>query len=358
MAAAQLDGITVLDLSSVGPGSRCTAMLADLGADVVKIARPGGARPPWFAYGAGRGTRAVRLDLKSDGGRDAFLGLAAGADVIVESYRPGVADRLGIGWGDVAQVNPRIVYAALTGYGQDGPYAAWAGHDLNYLGVAGFLAMQEPAAGGGPALPGATVADSAGGGMHAVIAILAALLRRATTGRGQRLDVSATEGVLSLMSLHVDEYLATGAEPAPRTTLLTGRYACYDVYEASDGRWLTVGAIEQKFFANLCEALDLAELAGWQYDDSRQDEIRAALQAAFARRPRDEWIARLADRDTCVAPVQSIAEVAGDPHLRVRGAFSCVDHRDHGEVEQVAPVIAGSRRQREPYPAPPEETSL
>lgn len=358
MVAGQLDGVTVLDLSSVGPGSRCTALLADLGADVVKVARPrgrGGVEPPWFAYGAGRGTRVVRLDLKSDAGRSAYLRLAGGADVIVESYRPGVADRLGIGWEAVSTVNPAVVYAALTGYGQDGPYALWAGHDLNYLAVAGFLAMQEPAAGGGPALPGATVADSAGGGMQAVIAILAALLRRATTGEGQLLDVSATEGVLSLMSLHVDEYLATGDEPAPRSGLLTGRYACYDVYQASDGKWLAVGAIETTFFTNLCGALGCDELAAAQYDDARQDEVRSALQRAFSRRTRDEWVADLAARDTCVAPVQSIAEVAADPHLRIRGAFGCVEHADHGEVEQVAPVVAGARRQLEPYTAPPPE---
>src|SRR3712207_4920679 len=168
---ANLDGITVLDLSSVGPGSRCTAILADLGADVVKIKGPivassagragGGIEPPWFAYGAGRGTRSVELDLKSEHGREHFLDLATVADVIVESYRPGVADRLGIGYKSIADVNPRIVYAALTGYGQNGPYAQWAGHDLDYLALGGFLGTQGRRADGAPAIPGATVADSA-----------------------------------------------------------------------------------------------------------------------------------------------------------------------------------------------------
>jgi alpha-methylacyl-CoA racemase len=360
MVDGQLAGVTVLDLSSVGPGSRCTATLADLGADVIKVARPpgrGGIEPPWYSYGAGRGTRVVRLDLKSEQGRAAFLDLATEADVIVESYRPGVADRLGIGYADVAKNNARIVYAALSGYGQDGPYAKWAGHDINYLAVGGFFATQGRRADGGPAIPGATVADSAGGGMQAVIAILAALLRRATTGEGQYLDVSATEGVLSLMSLHVDEYLATGAEPAAGSTLLTGRYACYDLYEAADGGWLAVGAIEAAFFANLCRALGCEQLADAQFDDDRQDEIRSAFRAAFAQRSRNEWVDALAAADTCVAPVQSIAEVAADPHLRLRGAFSCVRHPDHGEVEQVGPVIAGSRKQLQPYTAGPEEMS-
>ena len=357
----QLDGVTVIDLSTVGPGSRCTAMLADLGADVVKVGRPvgrGGIDPPWFSYGAGRGTRTVRLDLKADEGRDAFLQLAATADVIVESYRPGVADRLGIGYSDVAKVNERVVYAALTGFGQDGPYAMWAGHDINYLAVGGFLATQGRRADGGPALPGATVADSAGGGMHAVIAILAALVRRTVTGAGQFLDVAATEGVLSLMSLHIDECLATGNEPTAGSALLTGKYACYEVYEAADGKWLSVGAIESQFFANLCRELECEEWAAHQYADDRQDEIRAALADAFRRHPRDEWVRRLAGADTCVAPVHSIAEVAADPHLRARGAFSVVRHADHGEVEQVGPVIAGSTRQLEPYTAPPKELSI
>ena len=346
MSDGQLSGVTVLDLSTVGPGSRCSAMLADLGADVVKVARPqgrGGIEPPWFSYGAGRGTRTIRLDLKEPAGVDAFLALSADADVVVESYRPGVAQRLGIGYAAVSGRNPRIVYAALTGYGQDGPASQWAGHDLNYLAMGGFLATQGHRADGGPAMPGATVADSAGGGMHAVIAILAALLRRESTGEGQFLDVAATEGVLSLMSLHIDEYLATGNEPAAGSTLLTGRYACYDVYAARDGRWVAVGAIEQEFFANLCRALGLDQLAPAQYDDARQDEIRQALRRAFARRNRDEWVATLADADTCVTPVNSISEVTRDPHLRARGAFTTVRHAERGDVEQVAPTLAGAR---------------
>jgi alpha-methylacyl-CoA racemase len=356
----QLAGITVLDLSTVGPGSRCTSMLADLGADVIKILRPrgtGGIDPPWFAYGAGRGTRVKHLDLKSEGDRGTFLRIASQADVVVESYRPGVADRLGIGWDILSTVNPRIVYAALTGYGQDGPYATWAGHDINYLAVGGFLATQGRRPDGAPAMPGATVADSAGGGMQAVIAILAALLARTHSGHGQYLDVSATEGVMSLMSLHIDEYLATGNEPTAGSSLLNGRYACYDIYQTADGKWLAVGAIEAGFFANLCRALGLEIRASQQYNDDSQDEIRAQLRAAFATRTRDAWVEELAAADTCVAPVQSIAEVAADPHLRSRGSFSCVVHPDHGEVEQVGPVIAGSVRPLKPYSAPPQEVT-
>ena len=361
MGDGQLAGVTVLDLSTVGPGSRCSALLADLGADVVKVGRPagrGGIDPPWFSYGAGRGTRVVRLDLKTEQGVEAFLQLAGEADVVVESYRPGVAARLGIGYDAVAARNRRIVYAALTGYGQDGPYSQWAGHDLNYLAVGGFLATQGRRADGGPAIPGATVADSAGGGMHAVIAILAALLRRTVTGQGQYLDVAATEGVLSLMSLHIDEFLATGTEPTAGSALLTGRYACYDVYSARDGRWLAVGAIESQFFANLCRELGMEDLAAAQYDEARQHELRAALAAAFATRDRDDWVARLANADTCVTPVSSIREVTADQHHRSRGAFTTVRHADHGEAEQLAPVLAGTVRPAAAVNAPPQELAL
>ena len=209
-----LAGITVLDLSTVGPGTRCTRILADYGARVVKVGAPprkAGVQvePLFYAYSARRGWQQVRIDLKAPEGRDAFLKLAAGADVIVESYRPGVVRRLGIGYDDVKAVNEGIVYCSTSGYGQEGPASGWVGHDLNYLSMAGYLHTSGRGEGGKPPLPGATIADSAAGGMHAAMAIMAALLRRARRNRGEYLDVSVTEGVLTLMSLYVDEHLAT-----------------------------------------------------------------------------------------------------------------------------------------------------
>ncbi len=328
---ALLDGFTVLDLSSVGPGSRCTWLLADLGADVVKVVAPpsaGRIEPPFHSYGAGRGTRRVEIDLKSD--KHAFLDLAATADAIIESFRPGVADRLGVGYEAVKERSPRIVYAAVTGYGQDGPAASWAGHDVNYLAVAGFLASQ------GNALAGATVADSAGGGMQAAISILAALLRRERTGEGAYLDVSTTNGVLYLMALQIDQYLATGEESAPGANLLTGRYACYDVYPCRDGKWLSVGAIEGVFFRNLCRALECEPFADHQFDDKQQDEIRATLRAVFASRDRDEWVAELAPLDTCVAPILSVSEVPD----RFPELIQDASHPEHGTFKQLGPLIA------------------
>jgi len=353
-----LSGVTILDHSTVGPASRCTAMLGDLGATVIKVGPVGGDRwpPPWYAYGGGRGTKRARFDLKSERGRDAFLRLASTADVIVDSFRPGVADKLGIGYQNVHVHNPGIVYCATSGYGQFGPYRDRAGHDINYLAIGGFLATQGARADGGPAIPGATVADSAGGGMQAAIAILAALVRRAHSGEGMFLDVSTTEGVLALTSLNVEQYLAIGEEPGPGNTLLTGKYACYDVYRARDGRWLAVGAIEPKFFANLCRALGIADLAEFQMDDARQDELRAAIADAFSKRDRDEWVADLADADTCVTPVLSIKEVSEDPHLISRDVFSEIQGPDRTVVRQVAPVIAGALRREQYEAADPSRT--
>jgi alpha-methylacyl-CoA racemase len=343
----QLAGITVLDHSTVGPASRCTSILGDLGAQVIKIGPVGGDRwpPPWFAYGAGRRTKRARFDLKSEKGRDAFLRLASQADVIVDSFRPGVADKLGVGFEAVHAYNPRLIYCATSGYGQFGPYRDRAGHDINYLAIGGFLATQGMRADGGPAIPGATVADSAGGGMHAVIAILAALVRRAHSHEGVFLDVSTTEGVLALTSLNVDEYLATGVEPAPATGLLTGKYACYEVYKARDGRWLAVGAIEPKFFSNLCEQLGLSHLAADQMNDGKQDDLKREIAAAFSRRDRDEWVMLLADADCCVTPVLSISEVSEDIHLNARDVFSEIDGPQGEKRRQVAPVISGALRE-------------
>src|SRR5438067_9493855 len=329
---ALLGGVSVLDLSTVGPASRCTAALRDLGASITKVLAPEGKQiePPFYAYGGGRGMTSIRLDLKSDDELTEFLGLCANADVVVESYRPGVAKRLGIGYEDVRKVNERIVYASISGYGQDGPYAQRAGHDLNYLAVGGFLGTQGRRTDGGPAIPGATLADGAGGGLHAALSICAALFHRERTGEGAYLDVSTTDGVLHLMALFVDEFLATGRETRPGTSLLTGRYACYDVYECADGRWISVGAIEPRFFSNLCRELGREELAQHQMDDARQEEIRRAFREAFAERDRDDWVRELAPANTCVAPVLSIAEVAADEHLTARGSFVEVE-TDHPE---------------------------
>jgi alpha-methylacyl-CoA racemase len=327
--------VKVLDLSVVGPGARCTRILADYGADVVKVSAPGRqsvADLAFHAYSAHRGMRRVQVDLRAPAGKAAFLRLVAGAHVVVESFRPGVVDRLGIGYDDLKAVNPTVVLCSTSGYGQTGPAAHRAGHDLDYLAVGGYLHTN------GPTLPGATIADIAAGGMHAAIAVLAAL----HGGTGAHLDVAVADGVAWMVSLYLDEHLVTGEPVGPGHNILTGRYACYGIYGTRDGRYVAVGVIEPAFWANLCRALDLEHLIPLQLDDDRQDEVRAALAAAFATRDRDEWAALLADADTCVAPVLDVAEVAGDPQFVARGAVVEAEHPVHGPFRQLGPVLAGS----------------
>lgn len=354
---ALLQGLTILDLASVGPAARASRILADYGMRVIKVAPVVGSgvdavEPVFHAYGGGRGMQRIRVDLKSEAGRGVIVRLVRKADALIESYRPGVANRLGIGYEQLKAHNPALIYCSTTGYGQQGPYAQRAGHDIDYLAIGGFLACSGRDADGKPAIPGATVADSAGGGMHAAMSIMAALVNRSRTGAGAYLDVSVVDGVLNLMSLYLDQYLATGEETKPESALLTGKFACYGVYTTSDGKHVAVGAIEGKFFRKLCKLLGIEQHADGQYDVSRQDEIRRAMQQQFLTRTRDEWVALLADQDTCVAPVLEIAEVAADRHLRSQRAFVSAHHPQHGSFEQLAPNLAGADRGQSTFDLP------
>jgi alpha-methylacyl-CoA racemase len=350
-----LAGVVVLDLSSVGPAARCTRLLADYGATVVKVgAVPGRGtapiRPPFYAYSGSRAWRRIAIDLKSPEGRDVFAALARTADVVVESFRPGVMDRLSIGFDALTAINRRIILCSTTGYGQTGPRSDWAGHDINYLAVGGYLASSEPGDDGGPPIAGATVADAAGGGMHAALAIMSALIGRQSTGIGTHLDVSIADGVLWLTSLAVDEYLATGADVGPAHDIITGRFACYDTYRTADGSWLAVGAIEPRFFANLCRRLGCEQWIDRQLDDDCQPKIRADFKEVFATKDRATWLVELAGADTCVAPVLSAAELVEDEQYASRNAI--VDAVMHDAIgaggepgstafRQVGPVLAG-----------------
>ena len=339
-----LEGVTVLVLASVGPAARAARWLADWGATVVEVGpiprdRDLQITPPTHAYAAHRGMRRLMVDLQAENGRNAFLRLAAKADVVIESFRPGVVDRLGVGYEAVRVLNPGIVYCSTTGYGQTGPRSSWAGHDLNYLAVGGYLHCSGRDERGGPALPGATVADSAAGGLHAVAAVCAALVARAATGEGVHLDVSVADGVLALMSLVIDEHLAEGVQPGPREGLLTGRYAWYDLYQAGDGGWLAVAAIEPKFFANLCHILGCEQWIDRQYDDD-VETMRADFTAAFASRSRDDWVAELAPADACVSPVLDVPGVVADGQYGARGAFVEVAHPTSGRLRQVGAPLA------------------
>ena len=352
--APALAGILVLDLASVGPAARASRTLADYGADVVKVGavpRAGSVQivPPYYAYSGNRGVRRALFDLKDDEGREAFLTLADSADVVIESFRPGVVDKLGIGYDTLQSRNPRVVYCSTSGFGQTGPRSAWAGHDVNYLATAGFLDCSGRRADGRPALPGATVADIAAGGMQAAMALMAALVGRERTGEGQYLDVSIADGALAMMSLYVDEFLATGVEPGPGHYILTGRYACYEIYECSDARFVSVGAIEPQFWKNLCRLLGLERYADAQLDDALQDEISTAMAEVFASRTRDEWVAELGPADTCVAPVNTVAEAVADEQYVARRSIADAVHVTEGPFRQSAPIWAGTVKPDGPY---------
>jgi alpha-methylacyl-CoA racemase len=335
----------VIDLSHHGPGARASRILADYGASVIKIERPSHRRAGQLdtaasAYGGGRGMQRLRLDLQHADGRALLLQLVAKSDVVIEAFRPRVADRLGIGWRALRAVNPQLVYCAITGFGQHGARAGWAGHDLNYAAVTGLLAHTQPRADGGPPVPGATIGDGAGGGMHAVIAILAALHGRRERNEGAYLDVAAADGVLWLMSVVVDQHLDGGLDVGP-VRLLSGNYACYNTYRCRDGKWLSVAALEHRFWRNLCEAMELPHLVDAQEDEARQLDVAAELQATFDRHDRDWWVDRLAPHDTCVAPVLEVDEVARDREARDRGTIR------HGATTS---ILAGSNRDDEAVP--------
>ena len=327
--AGPLAGLTVLDLTRLLPGPVCTLYLADLGADVVKVEDTGagdygrvlGSRPgsvsAYFRC-VNRNKRSVALDLKDARGREAFFALAQRADAIVESFRPGVVAGLGIDYESVARVNPRIVYASISGYGQTGPRAPEAGHDINYLGVAGVL-DQIGSRGGAPALSNLQIADLLGGAASTAIAILAALLGAQRSGRGQSIDVAMADASLAhnIFALHA---LEQWGRVAPRgADFLTGGVPCYGVYPTSDGRWLAVGALEEKFWKALCDALDRPDLVpGRLAVGAEGARVRAELERIFAGAPLAHWVERFAGIDCCVTPVATLDEALSDPQFGVR----------------------------------------
>ncbi len=313
-----LGGLRVLDLTRHIPGPFCTLILADLGADVVKVEAPpfgdpARAVPPAAgddsaAHAAlNRGKRSIVVDFRTEDGASVVRRLAAGADVLVEGFRPGVLTRRGLGPETLMAENPRLVYCSLSGWGQQGPLAARAGHDINYAARGGLLDLNR-GADGDVVVPGAQVADMTGG-LLAATAILAALLERQRTGRGRHLDVSLLGGMLSLLTVPIARSLAGG----PRRSELSGDFACYTVYRCRDGRELSVGALEPKFWETLCGALGLTELVAshWQPGE-KNARARERLAAVFATRDRDEWLRELGDLDGCVEPVLSPSEALLD----------------------------------------------
>jgi crotonobetainyl-CoA:carnitine CoA-transferase CaiB-like acyl-CoA transferase len=329
VGALPLQGLRVLDLSRLLPGPYATLVLADLGADVVKLEDPAGGdylrwMPPmageqsgWF-HALNRNKRSLALDLRRPEGPAVLLRLARSFDVVVESFRPGVLDRLGVGYAALCRENPRVVLCSISGYGQDGPYRDRAGHDIDYVALAGVLAVNGP-----PERPvplGVQVADVAGGSWPAVAGILAALLGRAATGRGAHVDIAMAEGALAMLALQQGAADARGTSLRRGGEQLNGGSACYAVYRAKDGGFVALGALEPKFFRAFCEAAGCPELGDRQFDDGGAGP-RAEVEAIFASRTRAEWGAFGARHDVCVMPVLQGDEPRRDPQMIHRGSF-------------------------------------
>jgi alpha-methylacyl-CoA racemase len=352
-----LAGIRIVEVAAIGPAPYGVMLLADLGAEVLRIDRAAAARGQLGAeasmVGLSRNRRSVAVDLKTAAGVELVHRFAADADVLVEGFRPGVAERLGIGPAPLCEVNPRLVYARMTGWGQDGPLAPRAGHDLDYAALTGALhTVGRP--GEPPPPPVNYLADFGGGGTFLAIGVLAALVERATSGRGQVVDAAMIDGVAS-QTAFLHGLLALGAWSTDRgTNLLDGGAPFYDTYRCADGGFVAVGALEPQFYAELCARLEL-DPAHWpQHDRARWPVLREELTRCFASRTRDEWAELFADSDACVAPVLDLVEAPAHPHHRARGTFVEVDG-----VVQPAPAPRFARTPGgldRPPPRPGEHT--
>lgn len=361
-----LAGIRVVDLTRYGPGPYCAMLLGDLSAEVVAVdestppERRGrrGAIAGDLARMLGaleymrRNTRRIALDLRHPDGQTVIQRLVAGADVLLEGFRPGVAARLGLDPAELRAAHPRLIVCSISGYGQEGPYRDRAGHDINYLALGGLLGLTGPA-GGAPLPPGSLVADLAAGGLPAVVAILGALLQRERTGAGQYIDVSVQEGVAALAS-PMFALLQAGFPVARGAAHLTGAAPWYGVYLTADGRHLALGAIEPWFWAELCRRLDHPEWAERQMDTAAWPAMRAELARIFLAAPLAVWLERFADSDVCLTTVLEPDEVFHDPQLAARRAFATVADAAGNPVQHVRalPVMSGTHADRREPPSP------
>ena len=344
--AAALQGVRVLDLSRLLPGGFCSLLLADLGADVLKVedtgmgdyvrwATPGFEGAEDSAKGAlflalNRNKRSVRLDLKSEAGREVLLRLARDHDVLLESFRPGVLDRLGVGWDALREVNPGLVYCAISGYGRTGPAVGRSGHDLNYLGLNGLLALTGERD-GPPVQSGGQIADLGGGALMAAFGILAALRHRDATGEGQVVDVSMFDGALSWLAMVAGRVFAAGERPRRGGEALGGSLVCYRPYACADG-WVTLGALEPKFWAAWCRGVGREDLIERQFEPPGS-ATHAEVEALFAGRTRAEWEGFAAQHDCCLEPVLELEEALASELVRAREMVISFEQPGAGEVQ-------------------------
>ena len=339
-----LKGLKVLDLSRLLPGPFCSMVLADYGAEILKIEAPGEGDylRSWaplvdgvsaFFLAVNRNKRSLTLNLKEEEGRELFKKLLLEYDVVLESFRPGVMERLGCGYQELAALKPNLIYCSISGYGQSGPQALKAGHDINYMAESGVLnttSSREISA-----ISGIQVADVAGGALYAVSAVLAAYVKVLKGGRGACLDISMTDGLVSMLPLLSAYHYTLGLEPGPDTTMFNGQLACYHIYRTRDGREIALGALEKKFWQNFCRVVERDDLLnGDHHDLARQDELKKELAVIFAARDADQWQTLLAGHDTCCEVLRNMTEVHADPHFQERGMFWRLPLENGGDLLQ------------------------
>jgi crotonobetainyl-CoA:carnitine CoA-transferase CaiB-like acyl-CoA transferase len=348
-----LDDVRVLDLTRLLPGGFCSLLLADFGAEVLKVEDTGMGdylrwAPPYYEgaeesarsalfLSLNRGKRSIRVDLKHERGREVLLRLVAGYDVVLESFRPGVLDRLGVGYEQMRAVNPGLVYCAITGYGQDGPYRDRAGHDLNYLGLTGMLALTGEA-GGPPIQPAGQIADLGGGALMAAFGIMAALRQRDRTGEGQLVDVSMVDGALSWLCMVAAKYLADGRVPARGEVELAGKYICYRPYACRDG-WVTLGALEPKFWQAWCRGVERPDLIERQFEQPGS-EAHGEVERIFLGRTREAWRRFGSEHECCLEQVLELDEALESELARAREMIVGLDQPGVAEpVRQIGTPV-------------------
>lgn len=323
-----LDGIRVLDLSRYLPGPFCTQILADFGAEVIKVEDPrGGDLGRQLApiidgqssrfYTVNRNKKSISLDLKKEEGKAIFKKLALNCDVVVDQFRPGVMDKMGLGYENLRALNERIIYCSLTGYGMTGPLRDAAGHDLNYLNLSGVTGLTGTCQ-GMPAMSGVQIADIAGGTLYSVIAILLALASRDKTGKGQLCDIAMMDGSVSLLAYTLGEWSGQGVLPQRGDEALTGGYACYNVYETKDNKHVSLAAVEDKFWADFCKKVAREGFIKLQWDKPQRREIMENIRTLMKEKTRDEWVAFFADSDICFTPVLTVEEMCEHPQVAAR----------------------------------------
>jgi crotonobetainyl-CoA:carnitine CoA-transferase CaiB-like acyl-CoA transferase len=312
-----LEGIKVLDLSRMLPGPYCSMILADHGAEVIAIEDKRFKKEGLFFNDLNRNKRHMSLNLKTAIGKEIFFRLAGKADVILEGFRPGVVKRLGVDYQKVKEINPGVIYCSISGYGQTGSASNRVGHDVNYLSMSGVLGLigEKDSL---PSIPGVQIADIAGGAMNGAVGILLALYAREKTDQGQYIDISMTDGMLGFLSLPNYFSTLTGRQPRAAETLLSHRYGCYNTYQTKDGRFISVGAVENRFWKVLCDHFQRPDYISLQYDEGKREEIIAFLRQHFLTKNLVEWEDELEELEVCYTKVQTMQEVFDDPLFRDR----------------------------------------